>query len=78
LEKKELTRKQKAMVAMEKHIRNRNIMSGLVFPMTRPSAVSKVRNIVMTADVINRKMKYLVNQATQCSQLFRPIIFMDS
>lgn len=78
LEKNELTRKQKAMVAMEKHIRNRKMINGLVFPMTRPSAVFIVRKMVMIADVINKKMKYLVNQATQCNQLFSPIIFMDS
>ena len=77
-EKKELTRKQKAMVAMEKHNKNRKIMMGLVFPMTRPSLVFIVRNNVMMADVINKNMKYLVNQAAQCSQLFNPIIFMDS
>lgn len=78
MEKNELTRKQKAMVAMEKHNRNRKIINGSVFPMTRPSAVFIVRKMVMMADVINKKMKYLVNQATQCNQLCSPIIFMDS
>ena len=78
LEKKTLTAKQKDIVVMAYSIRKTNNTVGLVLPITAPLSVWILKNSNMMSTVMRRKKKYLTNQASQCNQLFIPIIFIDS
>jgi len=76
--KNTLIAKQNEIVQWAYTIRKMNTIEGSVLPITGPLLVGTHRKRVMVATVMSRNRKYLRYHAPQWSQLFRPIIFMDS